>query len=323
MRKIALVTGGSGFVGGRLIEMLRADGWTVRAIGRSRNALAKIEKLGAEPVEADLADIVPLAKAARDCTSVYHTAAFFKLWGPEKKFHEANVEGTAHLLAACQQAESVQRFVQVGAAAVVMGDPAPLLRADETLPLQLKPWAPYSSSKARSEHLVLQANGKNGMSTTVIRPPLIWGRGMPMLDQFKELIAVGRFRWPGDGSQPVSTCHVDNVCHAAILAAESTQGGRAYFVSDGEDGTLSQVFTDILATQGIKPPTGRTPFALAWAIAPVLETIWRVLALKSEPPVSRQMLRMIGQPFTVDIRRAQRELGYKPVVSWREGLEAM
>ena len=101
------------------------------------------------------------------------------------------------------------------------------------------------------------------MLTSVIRPPLIWGRGMPMLEEMKKTVAAGQFRWPGDGSQPMSTCHVDNVCHAAILSAKSDKGGFAYFVSDGDDGTLRQVVGELLATQDTPAPKGTVPFSVA------------------------------------------------------------
>jgi nucleoside-diphosphate-sugar epimerase len=323
MRKMALVTGGSGFVGARLIQMLLADGWTVRAIGRSPEACRKIIKLGAAAVEADLADEESLRRAVQDCCAVFHAAALFKLWGDEKQFVNVNVKGTARLLSACQSVSTVTRFVQIGASAVIMGKPRPIVGADESLPLQFPAWAPYSSSKGRSEELVLGTNGKNGMLTSVIRPPLIWGRGMPMLEERMKTVAAGQFRWPGDGSQPMSTCHVDNVCHAAMLAAKSDRGGVAYFVSDGEDGTLRQVVSDLLATHNAPAPQGTIPFSSAWLMARLMETLWRGLSLKGEPPLTRQMLRMIGMPFTLNISRARRELAYRPIVTWRQGIEAM
>jgi nucleoside-diphosphate-sugar epimerase len=323
MRKTAFVTGGSGFVGSRLIQMLLANGWTVRAMGRSTQACAKIAQLGATVVEGDLSDAASLGSAVRDCSVVYHAAALFSLWGDEKQFENANVKGTARLLEACQRAGGVQRFVQIGAAAVVMGPSRPLTDANESLPLQFPSWAPYSSSKARSEQLVLGANGKAGMLTVVIRPPLIWGRGMPTLEAMKKTVAAGQFRWPGDGSQPMSTCHVDNVCYAAMLASNSGKGGLAYFVSDGKDGTLRQVVTDLLATQGTAAPQGQVPFSVAWFMAGLMEMVWRGLSLKGEPPMTRQMLRMIGMPFTLDISRARSDLGYRPIVTWHQGIDSM
>lgn len=124
MDKRAFITGGSGFVGGRLIKMLVANGWRVRAIGRSAQALNKVRDGGAEPVESDLADAASLRRAMTGCTAVFHAAALFRLWGKPQDFADVNVTGTTLLLDVARDA-GVQRFVQIGASAVVMGDPVP------------------------------------------------------------------------------------------------------------------------------------------------------------------------------------------------------
>jgi nucleoside-diphosphate-sugar epimerase len=253
---------------------------------------------------------------------VFHAAALFKLWGSEDEFNRANVEGTRRLLTVARSM-GVRRFVQIGAAGVVMGEPVPMLGITEDAPLQIRSWAPYSSSKAKSERLVREANVPGSFHTAVIRPPFIWGRGMPMLDQMIHSIETKQFRWPGDGEQAMSTCHVDNVCRAAILAAERGTGGSSYFVSDGADGTLRTVMTALLATRNIVPPKASVPFGVGWWMARCMEAVWRIFRIGGEPPITRQMLRMIGMPFTLNIARARRELGYQPIVTWQSGIAAM
>lgn len=322
MASTFLVTGGSGFVGGRLIERLVAKGYQVRALARSDEAIQIVQKLGAEPVRGSLNDVASLARAVRGCDAVIHVAAYFKLWGDPAEFERSNVKGTAHLLQAAATA-SVHRFVQLGAAAVVMGDMAPMLRANETLPRQERAWAPYSGSKARSEALVLAANRDGVFETVVVRPPMIWGAGMPVLDHMIETVKAGQFRWVGSGSQAMSTAHVDNVCHALELAVEKGRGGEAYFVSDGTDTTLKGLISALLRTRGIEPPRASAPLPVAWVMASVMEWVWRTFSRQGEPPITRQMLRLIGEPFTLDIGKAQRELGYQPEVSPEQGLRAM
>lgn len=322
MAGTCLVTGGSGFVGGRLIERLVAQGWQVRALARSDEAMRIVARRGATALPGSLDDTASLALACRGCEAVFHVAAHFKLWGDPAEFERANVQGTAHLLDAASAA-SVKRFVQLGAAAVVMGDPAPMLRADESLPRQQRAWAPYSASKARSEALVLQANRTGVFETVVVRPPMIWGAGMPTLEHMVETVKAGQFRWVGDGSQAMSTAHVDNVCHALELAVARGRGGEAYFVSDGTDSTLREVLSGLLKTRSIEPPRTSAPLPVAWLMASLMEWIWRAFSRRGEPPITRQMLRLIGEPFTLDIGKAQRELGYRPVVSREQGLKAM
>jgi len=322
MNSTCLVTGGSGFVGGRLIQILLSHGWTVRALARSDDAMRAVRAIGAEPVYGALNDMPSLATAVKACDSVFHVAAHFKLWGDLAEFEQSNVQGTANLLQAAATAP-VKRFVQLGAAAVVMGDREPMNSVNEALPRQERAWAPYSASKARSEALVLGANRPGVFETVVVRPPMIWGAGMPTLDHMIETVKAGQFRWVGDGTQAMSTAHVDNVCHALELAMEKGRGGQAYFVSDGADSTLKQVISGLLETRGIDSPRASVPLPVAWAMASGMEWMWRTFSRKGEPPITRQMLRLIGQPFTVDIGKAKRELGYRPVVSREQGLKAM
>lgn len=322
-QKTVLITGGSGFVGGRLIQHLTGLGFAVRALARRPQAAQCVQALGAEAVLGDLDDQAALQSAAEGCQAVLHVAALFKLWGKAEDFERVNVEGTRNLLQAASSTSTVTRFVQVGAAAVVMGDLQPIILANEVLPRQERRWAPYSASKARSEALVLAANQPGRFETLVVRPPMIWGQGMPTLDHMVAQVRSGHFRWPGDGNQAMSTVHVDNVCHAAALALNAGTGGQAYFISDGRDSVLRQVITGLLATQDIEPPRASVPLPVAWFFAGILERAWSLFSLPGEPPITRQMLRLIGQPFTLDISKAERELGYRPIVSWDNGLADM
>ena len=321
--RLALVTGGSGFVGGHLIRHLLSDGWRVLALGRSDKARAEIEALGAEPVEGDLLDRTALAGAMEGIEVVFHVAAHFKLWGPMSLFRRINVEGTRNVVDAAERA-GVRRIVYVSAAAVVMGRPEPMRGVTEDMPLHKMPFAPYAASKAEAEEVLLAANGRRAdFSTVAIRPPFIWGPGMPALDRMVETVRAGQFQWVAGGGQALSTCHVDNLCHALILAADRGSGGEAFFVSDGEDTTLKSFLTRLLGSRGVTPKDRAVPFGIAWTMAGVMGAVWRVFRRKGEPPVTRQMLRFIGKDFTIDVSRARNQLGYAPVISAADGMRAM
>ena len=321
--RLALVTGGSGFVGGHLIRHLLSDGWRVLALGRSDKARAEIEALGAEPVEGDLLDRTALAGAMDGVEVVFHVAAHFKLWGPVSLFRRINVEGTRNVVEAAERA-GVRRIVYVSAAAVVMGRPEPMRGVTEDMPLHKMPFAPYAASKAEAEEVLLAANGRRAdFSTVAIRPPFIWGPGMPALDRMVETVRAGQFQWVAGGGQALSTCHVDNLCHALILAADRGSGGEAFFVSDGEDTTLKSFLTRLLASRGVTAKDRAVPFGIAWTMAGVMGAVWRIFRRKGEPPVTRQMLRFIGKDFTIDVSRARNQLGYAPVISAADGMRAM
>lgn len=321
--RTALVTGGSGFVGGHLIPRLIEAGWQVRGIGRSAPTRATVAALGAEPHEADLSDPAALERAMAGVDTVFHVAAHFRLWGPLRTFRAMNVDGTRNVVTAAERA-GVRRIVHVSAAAVVMGRPEPQRGVTEDLPLHRMGFAPYSASKAEAEEILRAASvRRKGFSTIAIRPPFIWGPDMPALDDMVEAVKAGQFRWVAGGGQALSTCHVDNLCQALIRAADHGRDGAAYFVSDGADTTLKAFLTRLLASRGIVPKDGSVPFGVAWAMAGVMGTVWRLLRLRGEPPITRQMLRLIGKDFTVDIARARAELGYAPVLSPEDGFHGM
>src|SRR5581483_9522641 len=109
----AFVTGGSGFIGGRLIERLRRDGREVRALARSDAAAARVRELGAEAVRGELADAAAMRAGADGCELAFHAAAALGDFGRREEFERGNVVGTANALRACREA-GVRRFVHVG-----------------------------------------------------------------------------------------------------------------------------------------------------------------------------------------------------------------
>ncbi len=205
-QRIAFVTGGSGFVGSRLISRLRREGWQVRALARSATSEAKVRSLGATPVLGELNDEQSMRTALAGCEIVFHVAAHFKLWGEPEVFNRVNVEGTRAVVNAAAATASVRRVVAVSAAAVVMGDPEPMLNVEETLPLQTRAFSPYGSSKAEGERILLAANRvRPGLETIALRPPFVWGKDMPTLDHMVETVKAGRWQWVSGGQQAMST----------------------------------------------------------------------------------------------------------------------
>lgn len=123
--------------------------------------------------------------------------------------------------------------------------------------------------------------------------------------------------------QKMSTGHAANVAEAAILAVENAPGGKSYFVSDGEDRSLKEVITALLATRNITPGPASAPLGVARIMARAMEFIWSIFSLQGEPPLTLQMLRLVGSTFTVNDGLARRELKYRPVITWQQGLAAM
>src|SRR5215213_8624228 len=205
----AFVTGGSGFIGGALIERLSREGWNVRALARSERAAERVRELGAEPVMGDLDDL-----HVQGSEIAFHAAAKVEDFGDPADFERVNVQGTRNVVAACK-AGGVRRLVHVGTEAALMAG-QPLVNVDESAPLRPDSPALYSSSKARAEEIVRGAD----LETVVVRPRFVWGRGdTTLLPALTEMVRSGRFRWIGGGRQLTATTHIDNTVEGLWLAA--------------------------------------------------------------------------------------------------------
>ena len=315
------VTGGSGFIGGRLIERLLGDGHSVRALARSPAAADRVRARGAEPVGGDLSDPVAMRDGAEGCELAFHAAATLGDWGEREEFERGNVEGTRNALSACSQA-GVRRFVHVGTEAALMaGDP--LVEVDERAPLRPDSPVLYSSTKARAEQAVLAAS-RDGFETVVVRPRFVWGRGdTTLLPQIVQMVRSGRFAWIGGGRHRTSTTHVENTVEGLVLGAERGRAGEAYFVTDGEPVVFREFLAELLATQGLEPPTRSVPAPLASALARAGETAWRALPLPGRPPLTRFACWVSSQECTIRIDKAREQLSYAPVRTIAEGLREM
>jgi nucleoside-diphosphate-sugar epimerase len=316
--RTAFVTGGSGFIGGRLIRRLVADGWRVRALARSDRSARAVEEAGAEALRGDLDEVEAMRAGAEGADVTFHAAAFVGEWGSREDFERGNVIGTEHALEA-SRAAGVRRFVHVGTEAALLAG-QPLVNVDETAPLRPDSSALYASTKARAERAVRDANSA-GFETVVVRPRFVWGVGdASVMPALVDAVRRGRFSWIGGGRHRTSTTHVDNAVEGLVLGAERGAPGEVYFVTDGEPVVFRDFVTDLLATQGVEIPDKNVPPRVVRALAAAAEAIWRLLPLRGAPPVTRFSVWVASLETTIDISKARRELGYEPVKTIPQGL---
>lgn len=313
------VTGGSGFVGGHLLESLAKGGHEVRALARSEKSAELVKRYGATPVRGELGALVP--SQLEGCEAVVHAAAFVEEWGTREQFWEANVEGTTNALEAAKAA-GVRRFVHVGTEAALF-DGGDLRDVDEARAYPARQRYLYSETKAEAERRVLAANAP-GFETLSVRPRLVWGpRDASVLPVLLRMAREGNFAWVDGGAYQTSTTHVANLVHALELALTRGEPGSAYFVADDGVRTVRDFFTRLARTQGVELPSRSVPRPLARGFARLLEGAWRLLRLRRAPPMTRFAIDMLSSHVTVRTERARRELGYRPVVSVEEGLAAL
>lgn len=313
------VTGGSGFVGGHVIEALVREGHEVRAMARSESSASRVAELGAEASRSSLDDVAP--EHLDGCDAVVHCAAYVEEWGTREVFWRINVEGTSRLLEASKVA-GVARFIFVGTEAALF-DGHDLIGIDETTPYPERQRFLYSETKAEAERRVLAASD-DGFTALSIRPRFVWGpRDQSVLPAIRRMVEAGSYSWIDGGRARTSTTYVGNLVHAILLALSRGNGGEAYFVADEEETTLRDFIERLAATEDLVLPSRSVPSWLARASAGAAELVWRAVRPKSTPPLTRFAAAMMSSSVTVDTSKAKRDLGYAPVVSVAEGLAAM
>jgi len=211
------LTGASGFIGGKITERLLAEGRRVRVL--ARRPLPHLEKLGAEVILGDLDDTVALRRGCADAGTVFHVAGRVGVWGPAEEFFRVNLEGTRHLVAACQTT-GVPRLVYTSSPSVVYrgGD---LSGVNESAPLCTQAPCAYPTSKAAAERLVRAANSPD-LATIALRPHLVWGPGdKNVIPRVLTLARQGRLKIIGSGHNRVDCTHITNVVDAHLLAEQA------------------------------------------------------------------------------------------------------
>ncbi len=258
-RRLAVVTGGLGFIGSHLAERLVADGWHVR-IADNRPAAnwqpASIATGTVEVVECDIRDASAVATAAISADVIFHQAAVASVQRSiehPRETVEVNIGGTLNVLEAARQ-QSVRRVVFASSAAVY-GD-GPESPKTETLPP--RPLSPYAVSKLTGEHLCQVYAHLHGLQTVSLRYFNVFGpRQDPsspysgVISRFTDAIqrgaAVTIF---GDGEQTRDFVYVGDVVRANLLAATAPHAnGRAFNIGSGRAtslNTLLAVLSDIV-----------------------------------------------------------------------------
>lgn len=319
-----LVTGGGGFLGKAIVKLLQARGDRVRSF--SRHEHPALAELGVEHCRGDLGDAAAVARAAAGCDTVFHVAAKAGIWGPYEIFHRANVLGTRHVIAACRQ-HGIRRLVYTSSPSVVFAG-RDLEGVDESVPYPSHFEAYYPQTKAAAEQLVLQANDQH-LATVALRPHLIWGpEDNHLVPRILARGAQGRLRRLGRRQCQIDTIYIDNAAAAHVLAADhldigSTVAGKVYFLAQGEPLPLWEVVNRILAAGGLPPVTRTISPQLAYLIGAILEKIYLLLRLHGEPPMTRFVARELSTSHWFDLGAARRDFGYRPAVSFDEGMERL
>lgn len=312
-RRKVLVTGATGFIGGRLVRALVAEGFAVRALvrDRSRAALEDVELF-----EADLLRPESLSGAGAGIDVVVHCASLLGKWGTDtRQIHDVNVGGTVHLLEAARR-ESVPRFLYLSAGGVT----GPVVEREVDENYVCRPATPYEKTKLEAERKVLATARQPGFSATVLRPTFTYGPGDPHKVGLFRAIKKGRYAFIGGGQSVNHPVYVDDLVRGILLAIDKGRDGEVYIIGGERPVSKREMAYAIADALGVDRPGMSIPRWAASAAALLLETAGRVL--RFEPLLTRSRVMMMADNFGYSIGKAGEELGYAPRVDLREGIAA-
>jgi nucleoside-diphosphate-sugar epimerase len=323
----AILTGATGFIGGKLAARLAARGYSLKCLVRRTSKVEALSNLGAELCYGDLSDPGSFGELMEGGDIVYHLAAMVSDWGPKEGFYRVNVEGTRNLLRAAKEA-GVKRFVHMSTCSVLwkfnFWNIRNMIDIDEGYPYPESYKDPYNETKAGAEKIVTKCHNDAGLETVIIRPSGVWGAGdTVILPRLVKAAKKGILLSVGSGDKFVSPCHVENLVEALILAGESKNApGNIYFINDGVRIEHIRFISLLLQAVGIDwSPKVSVPYSLAYALASLFELL--AVVSKKPPILTRFAVVAVGGSRTYSIEKAKEELGYQPIISLEEGLKQL
>jgi nucleoside-diphosphate-sugar epimerase len=303
---IAVVTGGSGFIGRHLIRRLRRDGHEVRCLIRASGGHVPADTIR-YVVRFDDPGSLMSCTAFERADVVFHLAGATQAVRSEE-FTAANVTPTRHLLAAIAAQRLYPRFVFVSSQAAAGPAPARHLAIDEDdIP---RPIEAYGRSKLEAERIV--ESFSEHVTTTIVRPCSIFGPGDRDFLSLFRLADRGLLLYPGVADHWLSILYIDDLVDGLLAAATSYEAiARKYFLAS-ETPVQWRALGELMAeAAGRKGRHIDLPSPLVRAAAFAGEWLGR---LTGTAPLANRSKAALARPryWVCSASRARRELGFAP-----------
>jgi nucleoside-diphosphate-sugar epimerase len=318
---VFFVTGATGFLGGRTVEMLIEAGHRVLALGRNPKAGARLTALGAEFIQGDLGDRALLARSVPKGAYIIHCAALSSPWGTHEEFYQANVIGTRNIATVALEQET-SRFVHISTPSIYVEKKSKeLIRESDPLPSSMINL--YAETKLQAEKEIDLCVAR-GLPAITLRPQGIFGpHDQTILPRLVRVAQKGFIPVIGKESVRIDLTYVDNVVQAIFDAIEAKPEaiGKKYNITNGQPVEQLSTLKSLLGSLGYRVKEKKISLGTAWNIAGALEGTYRLLPLSGEPVLTRYSVCTLAFTRTLSIEAAHEDLGYTPKISVEEGLK--
>lgn len=314
-----LVTGSTGFLGKSVVNYLKNNNCTVRALGRSTELLNQLN--ADERVVCDLVKDQNVSAFVDGCDAIVHCAALSAPWGKALDFIDINLNATQKLAHAALN-KKIKRFVYISSPSVYIGmEKKTDIKESDPLPKK------FINHYARTKHLAektLETYHAHGLQTIIIRPQALFGPYdtvlMPRFLKANQKIGVPLIH---GGNHKIDLTFVDNVSHAIYLALQANHSaiGKTFNITNDEPVIFKDFIECFFKKLNIEPKFKKIPFRLANFLSSTLEITHKLFHLRQEPVLTCYAVKVLSESRVLNIDNAKNFLGYKPIFTLQQGIE--
>jgi farnesol dehydrogenase len=304
------VTGGTGFIGSKLVAHLLENGEHVTALVREESAAGwSLQHDNLKMAYGDLSDMHRLARAMEGCRFVFHVAGLARPWAPsDSLFFKINTEGTQNILEAARMT-GVQRVVFTSTGGVF--SPGGSQPADEDTPRSVPFFNAYEQSKAEAEDLV-RAYVEDGNEAVIVNPTRVFGPGKfstsNAVTKMIRKYVFGSWRFMiGDGQSVGNYTFVDDVVQGHLLALQHGQPGHRYILG-GTNLSYAALFDVLARISGVHRKMIGIPMWLALGIGQFEQ--WKADSFGVPPLITPDWLKKYNYDWALSSEKAREEIGY-------------
>lgn len=317
--KIAFVTGGTGFIGNRLISSLIQQGIKVKALIRKKTYLGNLEQFEVQKVFGDLTDRSSFIDSLNGVDIIYHLGAVVTDWAPRDLYEKVNIQGTKNIFESAR-IHNIKRVIYLSTIDVLRTNKR-LTVLTEDLPYSTAR-LPYIKTKVEAEKIANFFRQHEDLEVTIFRPAWVFGPGdTTLIPEIAYQLKREKMLFIGNLKNFIPLIYIDNLIDAILCASFSKKAANHIFNVANEEKITWKELTDQIADGiGAQRSSICFPYTVAYLTASALECISKLLKRQKRPLLTKTAVKMMGESLLVDISKIKLILNYEPRINLTTGI---